>query len=329
MNLANYITLILLFGFLTISAQESVDGAFAFETDPAKKYSIYVPSSYDENTPNTLMLGFHPLNTNRWDGEAWRDTLIQFAETNNLLMVCPDGGPDGRVDDPIDLAFTTALLDSMSVWYNVDQDQKYIIGFSWGGRTTYKYGLANPDQFEGYVVIGAAVDGTLQINNVLQNASFEKFFLVHGSNDSPSVRFDPLVAALNAEEACVATNLMPGIGHTIDFPNRNAILTDAFNWVADKENCGSATSTSTTFAGTNQIKLVQNPIVAGTNFTLDLEIDKTISSVLLYDFSGKVLKEYAGNAQKQFDTSGISGGQYVVKVLFEDNTFGQAKLIIQ
>jgi len=311
----------------SINAQESVDGSFSFQTDPAKKYSIYIPSSYDANTPNTLMLGFHPLNTNRWDGQAWRDTLIAFAETNDLLLVCPDGGPDGAVDDPIDVAFTTTLLDSMAVWYNVDQDEKYIIGFSWGGRTTYTYGLTNHENFEGFIVIGAAVDGTQQINGVLENAALEKFYLIHGSNDSPTVRFDPLVAALTDQDACLETNFMEGVGHTIDFPNRNNILTEAFNWVADDSNC--VTSAASTVSRNGEVKLIQNPISAGATFRLVIPADEEIDQVIVYDYAGKQLKQFSGNNSNEFGTSDLIPGQYLIKVLFIDKTFGHSKLSIQ
>ena len=92
-----------------------------------------------------MMLALHPLNTNRWDGEAWRDTLIDFAEANNLLVISPDGGSDGAIDDAIDTAFTTVMLDSMISWYNVDESNIYAMGFSWGGKTVYTYGLNHID----------------------------------------------------------------------------------------------------------------------------------------------------------------------------------------
>jgi poly(3-hydroxybutyrate) depolymerase len=86
------------------SAQQRIDGSFAFQTDPSKNYSLYIPSGYDSSTPHRLMIGFHPFNTNRWDAEAWCDTLTAFAEFNNLILACPDGGADGSIDDPIDTA---------------------------------------------------------------------------------------------------------------------------------------------------------------------------------------------------------------------------------
>ncbi len=60
---------------IALISQEKIDSGFPFQNDNFKKYSLYVPSSYDESTPQSLMLGLHPLNTNRWDAESWRDTL--------------------------------------------------------------------------------------------------------------------------------------------------------------------------------------------------------------------------------------------------------------
>ncbi len=129
------ITLSILFSIHSFS-QQRIDGNFAFQTNPGKKYSLYIPSSYNTTTPNKTMLGLHPLNTSRWNGVSWCDTLINFAESNQLILVCPDGGVDGKIDDPIDTAFTTAILDSVRIWYNIDNDKTYVMGFSWGAKAT-------------------------------------------------------------------------------------------------------------------------------------------------------------------------------------------------
>ena len=230
------LTLALILVHGSVLAQERIDGTFPFQSDPAKKYSIYVPSTYEPGTPHRFMVGFHPLNTARWDAESWCDTLIVFAEENDLLLACPDGGADGRVDDPIDVAFTTALMDSMEVWYSVNLEKVYAMGFSWGGRATYTYGLSNVERFGGFVPIGAAITGTSQVTGIIENATGKPFYLVHGGNDAPGTRYFPILAALEDNGAIVNSILMPGVGHTIDFPNRNAILADAFQWV-DSVNC--------------------------------------------------------------------------------------------
>lgn len=217
-----------------IAAQEILDGAYDFQTDPNKKYSLFIPSGYDAMEPQAVMLALHPFNTNRWDAHSWCDTLSTFAEENQLLLVCPDGGADGKIDDPIDTAFTSFLLDEVAQAYNVNSDQQYAIGFSWGGKTVYTYGLTHADWFEGFLVVGAAVVSS-EVSSLVGLAQNKKFYVVHGSNDNPNTRFNPIIDLLEPSH-CVETNLLQGVGHTIDFPNRNTILNDAFEYLRT-ENC--------------------------------------------------------------------------------------------
>ncbi len=215
-------------------SQETVDASFQFQ-NIEKSYSLYIPSTYDASVPNSLMLALHPLNTNRWDGESWRDTLIVFAEENNLLLVAPDGGADGRIDDPIDTAFTTVLLDSMYNWYNVDFGNRFVMGFSWGGKTSYTYGLRRSDVFKGIMAIGAAVELS-EIQSISNSVENQNVYVVHGSQDVTSVRYFPIIDHLESENVCLESLLMQNVGHTIDFPQRNQILTDALNWLK-QDNC--------------------------------------------------------------------------------------------
>ncbi|NNE16594.1 MAG: T9SS type A sorting domain-containing protein [Saprospiraceae bacterium] len=280
----NKISFILCFVFISMStfAQQTIDGSFDFQFASNKKYSIYIPSGYDENVPHQLMLGLHPLNVVRWNSQSWRDTLINFAEINDLLLVCPDGGPDGRIDDAIDTSFTSALLDSVSLWYNIDEDEKYIMGFSWGGKTTYSYGLRRTKEFAGFMPIGAAVNGLSEVANIIGNAKDENFYLVHGSQDAAAVRFTELLNGLNDNEACVDSRLLSGIGHTIDFPNRDDVLTKAFNFLKNN-NCNS-TSTDDLLTNAN-IKIIPNPNAG--EFMIEGFDKLKFNQISMYNLQGK------------------------------------------
>ncbi len=272
----------------TSLAQQRIDGTFPFQSDPAKKYSIYIPSGYNATVPHKLMLALHPFNTNRWDAQSWCDTLINFAAMNNLILACPDGGVDGRVDDPIDTAFTTALLDSMHSWYNVDAQKIYCMGFSWGGMTTYSYGLNHINRFGGFLPIGSAMSGTTPVNTVLNKASGKPWYIVHGSSDSPSSRFFPIRDSVVANGGITNWNYMTGVGHTIDFPNRNQILTAGFQWI-DSVNCAAPVGIDIA----NDIGLRITPLgpsTAGTLLQLRVDSDiKTNLHLTLLDVQGKVV----------------------------------------
>lgn len=304
-----YIVLTLLCATSLFSfAQNRIDGSFPFQTDPAKNYSLYIPSGYDSSTPHRLMIGFHPFNTSRWDAESWCDTLIAFAEFNNLILACPDGGADGSLDDAIDSAFTSALLDSMSLWYNIDERKIYAMGFSVGGKVTYTYGLSNTHRLSGFIPIGAAINGTSGFDDVLQNADSMPFYLVHGELDSPSSRFFPARAQLIGYSAIVEDTLMPGIGHTIDFPDRNAILSRAYQWV-DSVNSANISSGVFNPVVTEKIEIYPNPTDSEINFNLPSTSD---FSTLIINASGEVVLQSTN--ENKIDVFALSAGPYFIRI---------------
>ena len=324
-----FILLLLSITYINLSAQVSYDSTIAFQTDPAKIFAVYVPSSYTPGTPNRVMVGLHPFNTSRWDAISWKDTLTDFAETNGLILVCPDGGADGQVDDAIDTTFTTAILDSVKNWYTVDNDKIYAMGFSWGAKTTYTYGLTRPDIYAGYLPIGAAVSIGELNSTMLFNSKDKPVYLVHGGNDSPGTRFTPIRQALIDSGAIVNSLLMPGVGHTIDFPSRNDILTTAFQWI-DSVNCAAtATSIEVSLSKMNG-NVYPNPILQGQSIIVDLDTDASdLISLAVLDQNGQLIQSITQNGNKiALATGPLPVGMYILKAETSKGSFTR-KIIIQ
>ncbi|MBL4625027.1 MAG: T9SS type A sorting domain-containing protein [Flavobacteriales bacterium] len=310
-----YIVLILVcFLGLENVAQQRIDSTMAFQTDPVKQYSIYVPSGYNENTPNKLMLGLHPWNTNRWNSISWCDTLLSFAETNDLILICPDGGIDGQIDDDIDTAFTTTILDSMKNWYNIAENSTYAIGFSWGSKTIYTYGLNHSDKFCGYVVVGSAMDGTTEVNSVLTNATNKPYYIIHGSSDSPNSRYSPIRDSLIDNSAIVKDTLMAGVGHTIDFPNRNQILSRAYQWV-DSVGCTTAPISIIELESSSDLFTVNNLVEKGNPIIINID-DKLLNRQYRFiDVNGRILHLGRFSMHEELiNTNQLSTGVYFLEV---------------
>lgn len=178
-----------------------------------------------------MVVAFHPYDTARWNSTSWRDTLLKVAEANDFILLCPDGDSLGIITDSADYAFTTRLIDSVKSWHNIDDDRVYSMGFDMGGKAVYEYGLSNASTFGGFIPVGPSISGMAFVSNVIHNAGKRPFYLVHGSADLPSASFYPAVTALLNNCAILDTLLMPGVGHTIDFPNRDLILGHAYRWV--------------------------------------------------------------------------------------------------
>ncbi len=295
-------SLAMAFSFSAISlAQTQINNSIPFQTEDSKDYSLVIPSSYIEGEATAAFLALHPWNTSKWNGETWCEELSGFAEANNVILVCPDGGADGKIDDPIDTAFTTFILDSAFQWYDIDPAKLYAIGFSWGGKTTYTYGLNHMDKFAGLLPIGAAINAG-DVDDISQNIDGKPVYIVHGSLDMPDSRFYPLIDAMESNGACIETNLLPGVGHTIEFDNQVAILTAAYDYL--KDNACTTTSTNSVFQESRDI-LPYNSIESGVTINLISE-RREPWSILTKD--GKVVKQ--GNSQSViFD---LPAGLYIL-----------------
>lgn len=324
---------VFLFIFITQStkAQMSIDGTMPFMGDPAKKYSLYIPSSYDGTTPYKMFTCLHPFNTSRWDAQSWRDTLINFAETNQLILTCPDGGVDGDISDPIDTAFITTLIDSVRTWYLTIANRNFLMGFSMGGHTTYMYGLNNPDKFKGLLAIGAVNTYFTEYDSYKSGAWEVPVYLIHGQLDNPNVRYYPALDTLDNEQACVESNFLIGVGHTMDFSNRDEYLKDAFIWL-DTTLC-EGSSVSGIFSPKQNvinIELFPQPTSSGKTLNLaGLPYGAQLESVRILGLDGSIQHlEALNRGSRTVALPQLASGIYLVEVLGEGFT-ARSKLMIQ
>ncbi len=308
-------TLFLTFvGYNTLFAQKKIDGSYAFHSNPAKKYALYIPSGYDPHQPSKAILGLHPYNTRRWNASTWRDKLVDFAEMNNLILICPDGDADGKIDDPIDTAFTSSLLDSAFIWYNIDRDKLFIMGFSWGGRTTYTYGLRRAKKFAGFIPMSPAINGIGLFETLISNAKSKPFYLICGSKDSPNQRFYAPMKALKNAGALVNDSLLIGVGHTVDYKGSTKMFDIAFDWV------DSLNTLITSVPGSPSvpdIQLYPNPAHHSQQVTVSIP-NKMAGECTIHSLKGSLL--YRKNFAETLLLPDLKAGNYIIQVSYNQIT---------
>ena len=304
---------------------ESIDDVLTID-GVTRGYSLYIPESYSPDRSYPAFLAFHPFNTQRWNAISWRDTLTAFAETNGLILVCPDGGADGNViNEEVDTLLATALLDSALSWYTIDADRVYVIGFSMGGAATYRYGIANVGRFGGFLPIGAAVNGTDGFTELLDRVAGLPFAVIHGSNDALAFRYTPVVEALEANSAVLWTRVLPGVGHTVDFPQRNALLTEAYLWL-DSVNSASISHVPEDGVGVQRLHISPNPVLRGGVIDVEILGEGEIRRTGLYDVAGRYVSDGLVSADVANGTHQIGlphdlvPGWYMLRVTTENGT---------
>jgi predicted peptidase len=113
------------------------------------KYLLYVPESYQAQTPMPLILFLHG------SGERGDDPMqvmnyglprhLKTAQDFPFLVVMPQCPAETRWTVWLDALVTT--LDAVMQQYAVDTRRVYLIGFSMGGEGTWKLAAHAPERF--------------------------------------------------------------------------------------------------------------------------------------------------------------------------------------
>lgn len=140
-------------------------------------YELYVPSSYDSETPSPLIvllhgLGSRPERVIRYEG------LTELAEERGYIVVAPMGynergwyGSRGRgrasnrgdaANDPDDLGELSerdvmTVLDMTLQEFNIDREEIFLAGHSMGGGGTWHLAIKYPDLWAGLGPVAPAI----------------------------------------------------------------------------------------------------------------------------------------------------------------------------
>ena len=141
--------IIFIVSFSSSEAQTLNSENFVFG-NTIREYAIYIPSSYDGSTAFPLMFNFHgggDFITTHMSNVDMRP----IADTANFILVYPQAVPDPGNGGSTswmhktptthnDVPFVQAMIDSISMDYNIDLNRVYACGYSLGGEFTYELG---------------------------------------------------------------------------------------------------------------------------------------------------------------------------------------------
>jgi polyhydroxybutyrate depolymerase len=134
-----------LFFSTTFFSQSTINGSFTFQSR-LRSYILYVPAIYNPSVAVPLVMNFHGYTSNSSQQLVYGD-FRPIADTANFIIVCPNGTLDQSNQQywnnydvpggPDDIAFTNALIDTISAHYNIDQHCIYSTGMSNGAIMSY------------------------------------------------------------------------------------------------------------------------------------------------------------------------------------------------
>ena len=133
-----------IFAHIPAQSQTTVQGNFTFE-GIERSYLLYVPASYSAQSAAPLLLNLHNYGSNMNEQMQYGE-FRPIADTAGFLLVVPNGTPDFNntmhwntfgTSNVNDVGFLSALMDTISMHYNVDPHRLYSTGMSNGGFMSY------------------------------------------------------------------------------------------------------------------------------------------------------------------------------------------------
>ncbi|MFT6981926.1 MAG: polyhydroxybutyrate depolymerase [Crocinitomicaceae bacterium] len=184
-----FLTIFCSFLHLSADAQQTINASIT-NGGIQRDYILYVPANYTGTSGVPLLFNFHGFTSNATQQMFYGD-FRSIADTAGFIIVHPEGTLDNNgithfnvgwgastVDD---VAFSSALIDSISAQYNIDQDRVYSTGMSNGGFMSFKLACELSDRIAGIAsVTGSILPLTLSNCNALHSTPIMQ---IHGTTD--------------------------------------------------------------------------------------------------------------------------------------------------
>ena len=156
-----------------------------------REYQLYLPSSYNEENPHTVLLNFHGFGGNAKDYFAFESDFQEVAEQEGVILVYPqalllsgfsvwNAAPfaEENKTDFDDIGFIETLIVDLQEQLSIDPERVYAVGFSNGGMFSYALACFSNEPIAGVAAVSAA-----QLNLVDCAPSPINAFIAHGTAD--------------------------------------------------------------------------------------------------------------------------------------------------
>lgn len=328
-----FFPLLLLVAFNTAiaSAQQTGDFYIGFPspdtllTDDSVHLHFHVPAGYQQGVPMKLIVGIHGAG-NPKKPEQIRNYFSPTADSLNAIVVCPKPylGDQPRSHRVVDIA-----LDSALQWFSIDTGELYLAGYSAGSDVAANYTLNQPKhKMKGLIWYAP---GFFFKPNLTAQTTFPATCLCYGDADPISNILGQVTAIRDSfanSQFDFFYNEIPGINHTMEFPNFTREMLECFRFIQDPVNfIPDSSYVGEGIISTESLSFYPNPtsgkiIVKGTLFG---EVEK----LQVLDLSGKIIYEAAELQENQeINLTGQTLGTYIIRMLLNgENYFGRLVLV--
>lgn len=327
--------------YFNLPAQTSISKTMVFE-GLTREYTIYIPAVYNSTQAVPLLFNLHGYTSDNTAQEYYGD-FRPIADTANFIIIHPNGTFDMSgyrywnsfdYSTVNDVGFLSAIIDSVSVTYNIDLSRVYSTGMSNGGFMSFDLAC----KLSNRIAAVASVTGSMAKTHMNAcNAQHPvPIMQIHGTADG--------TVLYNGTSSVVSVPAL--IDHWVQFNNCSA--TPLITQVPDINTTDNCTAEHYLYQGGSSGSTVEHykiingghtwpgaPVVIGTtnmDFSASREIWRFFSkyklnellSAALEHSSGKKIEIYPNPA---FDNISIKFNGYIIENFEVHDILGKEKKV--
>lgn len=192
------------------------------------RYTLFIPSPFDEKQEKPLILGLHYGGTvTPWYGKGYLIILaLPGLKELDGIILAPDCPTPNGWDNPKAESALLELVNTIKQNYNIDHKKILVTGFSLGGIGTWYMAARHPEIFSAAIPISAEIKP--EIGKTIRIP----VYAIHSSGDEifPVKEVEESMQKLKARGMPVQLKIITGLSHyrTDSFV---APLHDAIPWI--------------------------------------------------------------------------------------------------
>ena len=166
-----FLSLFAIFLFVNLFSQQQINKTLFFDGEN-RNYIVYIPASYNGSVNYPLLFSFHGGSD---DGQAMigLNDMRPIADTANFIAIYPSGS-DGAWMHKVpttynDIYFVDAIIDTLNLEFNVDNDRIYACGYSEGGIFSYELACRLSNRIAAVASVSGSMMTDIYRNNPAPN----------------------------------------------------------------------------------------------------------------------------------------------------------------
>lgn len=285
----------------------------------------YVPTDYNAADSYRLIVGFR--GGPHSNAGQFRDQLTPLSDSLNAIIICTENiGDFNNNEGNVKFLFSHSVAAAVEE-YSIDTNFIYITGLSFGGRHTIIVGMDSDsgpisDNIRGIIPFAPGTNS----QNVADYENSTRFPICTciGANDNA---FMPVATAFtdNVIEngGTAMLNVIPGVGHTTNFPEFPAEMMECFNFIESAYE-----TTDINEIEKREVKLYPNPTSG--KFTIELT-NQGEYRIEILNLVGEIVfvNNYSNTRIIRVNPIGLKPGLYIVNVFNNNQPLRSSKLYIK